>query len=188
MVTHKHHIIPKHAGGTDDPDNLVELTVEEHAQAHLDLYNKYGNEYDQIAYRMLSGQISVQEATRLSQVEAANKRWTPEARKEQSKKYLMNNPLKGRKHTAATKKLMSEKQLKTWTPERRESHAALRRGKTVNSMPGASNPRARKVHAEGVVYDTQTECQLAYGITHHNTIRYRCLSDSPKWKDWYYGI
>ena len=55
--THKHHIIPKHMGGTDDPDNLVELTVEEHQQAHLDLYNIYGKTEDLCAYYMLSGNI-----------------------------------------------------------------------------------------------------------------------------------
>jgi hypothetical protein len=33
-MKHKHHIIPKHMGGTDDSDNLVELTIEEHAEAH----------------------------------------------------------------------------------------------------------------------------------------------------------
>ena len=37
-ITHKHHIVPRHMGGTDDESNLVELTVEEHALAHLFLY------------------------------------------------------------------------------------------------------------------------------------------------------
>jgi hypothetical protein len=31
---HKHHIIPKHAGGTNDPSNLIELTIEEHAAGY----------------------------------------------------------------------------------------------------------------------------------------------------------
>ena len=26
-LTHKHHIIPKYMGGTDEPENLVEVTV-----------------------------------------------------------------------------------------------------------------------------------------------------------------
>lgn len=54
-MIHKHHIIPKHAGGSDDPDNIIELTVEEHAQAHLYLYEKYGKKEDLCAYYMLSG-------------------------------------------------------------------------------------------------------------------------------------
>ena len=33
-----HHIIPKSIGGTDEPDNLVKLTPEEHFIAHLLLH------------------------------------------------------------------------------------------------------------------------------------------------------
>jgi|SRR6056300_953696 len=51
--THTHHIIPKHAGGTDDPSNLIELTVEEHAEAHKKLYKKYGRWQDKVAYESL---------------------------------------------------------------------------------------------------------------------------------------
>jgi hypothetical protein len=29
--THKHHIIPKYMGGPDTPENLVEVTVTQHA-------------------------------------------------------------------------------------------------------------------------------------------------------------
>lgn len=54
-MKHIHHIIPRHMGGTDDPSNLVELTVEEHAQAHKELYEKYGKKEDLCAYYMLSG-------------------------------------------------------------------------------------------------------------------------------------
>ena len=60
-MKHIHHIIPKHMGGTDDPSNLVELTVEEHAQAHLTLYEEYGNELDRVAYEALSGMIGSEE-------------------------------------------------------------------------------------------------------------------------------
>ena len=37
---HKHHIIPKHMGGSDDDNNIIELTIEEHAQAHKILFEK----------------------------------------------------------------------------------------------------------------------------------------------------
>lgn len=67
---HKHHIIPKHMGGTDDPSNLVELTVEEHAQAHKKLWEEDGQEWDRIAWLALSGQINMSEAKRLVQAEA----------------------------------------------------------------------------------------------------------------------
>lgn len=34
--------MPKHEGGTDDPGNVVLLTVQEHAEAHRELYEKNG--------------------------------------------------------------------------------------------------------------------------------------------------
>ena len=56
-MKHKHHIIPRHAGGTDDPSNLVELTIEEHAEAHRILYEKYGKTEDKVAWQALAGLI-----------------------------------------------------------------------------------------------------------------------------------
>ena len=50
---HRHHIIPRYMGGGDNKENLVYLTPEEHAQAHLDLYEKYGNYQDAQAYNQL---------------------------------------------------------------------------------------------------------------------------------------
>ena len=41
-------------GGTDDPNNLVELTVEEHAEAHKLLYEKYQCWQDYVAWQGLS--------------------------------------------------------------------------------------------------------------------------------------
>lgn len=50
---HRHHVIPRHAGGTDDDSNLVYLTPEEHARAHLELFKKYGKYEDAMAYNSL---------------------------------------------------------------------------------------------------------------------------------------
>ena len=63
-MRHIHHIIPKHMGGTDDPSNLVELTVEEHAEAHHLLWQEHKKQEDYIAWRALSGQITMPEASR----------------------------------------------------------------------------------------------------------------------------
>jgi|LULS01.1.fsa_nt_gb hypothetical protein len=60
-MKHKHHIIPRHAGGTDDPSNIIYLTIEEHAEAHRVLYEKYGRWQDELAWQGLSGQIGKEE-------------------------------------------------------------------------------------------------------------------------------
>jgi len=54
-MKHIHHIIPRHMGGSDDPSNLIELTIEEHAKAHFDLWKKFGRIEDKIAWECLSG-------------------------------------------------------------------------------------------------------------------------------------
>ena len=63
-IYHIHHIVPRHMGGTDDPSNLIKLTVEEHAEAHKKLWEENGNVGDYIAYKALSGQISVNDASK----------------------------------------------------------------------------------------------------------------------------
>lgn len=71
MIKHIHHIIPKHAGGTDDPSNLVELTIEEHAEAHRLLYEQYGRWQDRIAWQGLLGLVSHDEI--LSEIYSSRK-------------------------------------------------------------------------------------------------------------------
>jgi hypothetical protein len=60
-IYHTHHIIPKHAGGTDEPSNLIKLTVEEHAEAHRILFEKFGRKEDELAWKGLSGHIGKEE-------------------------------------------------------------------------------------------------------------------------------
>jgi hypothetical protein len=51
-------------GGTDDPTNLIEVTVEEHAELHLSLYLEHGRPEDWLAYRGLSGTIGKEQIVR----------------------------------------------------------------------------------------------------------------------------
>lgn len=71
-------------GGPDTPENLVELSVEEHAEAHRKLWEEHGHIQDYCAWKGLSGQIG----------------------KEEILKLLMDPT--GRKHTEETKKKISE--------------------------------------------------------------------------------
>lgn len=57
-MKHIHHIIPKHLGGTDDPENLIELSIEEHADAHKKLWEQHNRWEDYLAWQGLAGLIS----------------------------------------------------------------------------------------------------------------------------------
>ena len=72
-IYHRHHIVPRHMGGTDDPSNLVDLTVEQHAEAHRLLYEEHGKEEDRLAWLGLSGQIGKEEIIRKQKLIGAQK-------------------------------------------------------------------------------------------------------------------
>ena len=56
---HKHHIIPKHMGGTDDQANFTYLTVREHVLAHFLLWKIHKNPNDLRSMHMLGAELTV---------------------------------------------------------------------------------------------------------------------------------
>lgn len=54
VYTEKHHIIPKHCGGSDERDNLVVLTYRQHTFAHKLLWKSFGRNGDLIAWKLMS--------------------------------------------------------------------------------------------------------------------------------------
>ena len=109
-MKHIHHIIPRHMGGTDEPENLIELTVEEHAEAHRKLYEEHGNIKDYCAWKGLEGTIGKEEIVR-----------------------LLMDPT-GRTHSEETKEKMRQSQTgrKRHTPESRKKISEARKGKKLS--------------------------------------------------------
>ena len=77
-LLHKHHIVPTHAGGTNDPDNIVLLTVEEHAEAHRLLFEQHGRWQDEVAWKGLAGIIGHEEAVLRACSPMLGRKHTPE--------------------------------------------------------------------------------------------------------------
>jgi hypothetical protein len=184
IIYHTHHIVPKHMGGTDDSTNLVRLTVEEHAQAHLELYEKYGDERDLVAHRMLLGQITKAEAIKIIQKLPKTERWKKTMSERNSGE---GNPFAGKKHTEETKKKMSIANSGKNENKRLAQKKLHAEGKSnIKPLYNSDNPRSQKVYAKGVVYNTLKEATYALGYTNHNTIAYRCRSNKSKWSEYYY--
>lgn len=61
---HKHHIVPRHVGGTNDPFNIIRLTLAGHAFAHWCLWMRFGRLHDKLAWQLLSGYNEEAEQTR----------------------------------------------------------------------------------------------------------------------------
>ncbi len=86
MITHTHHIIPKHMGGKNGP--TIELTIEEHAAAHKNLYDQYGNEKDRIAWLALLGQITKTEINYLKCIGNKSRTGQKQSLEERQKKSI----------------------------------------------------------------------------------------------------
>ena len=91
-MKHLHHILPKHMGGTNDPSNLIELTVEEHAEAHRKLYEEYGRHQDKRAWlglaKIMTGEEIIKEILTSPKSEE-HKRKISEAHKGKPKPWLI---------------------------------------------------------------------------------------------------
>jgi len=54
---HKHHLIPRYMGGTNDSSNIIEVSVEAHAQIHKVRWEAFGHWQDKAAWLALSGML-----------------------------------------------------------------------------------------------------------------------------------
>ena len=67
-MAHKHHILPKYKGGSDNSDNLVEVGVTQHAMFHYCNWQLWGDKRDWLAWKGLKGEVSKEEIVRHSRV------------------------------------------------------------------------------------------------------------------------
>ncbi len=164
MTTHKHHIIPKHMGGTDDSSNLIELSVADHAEAHRKLFEEYGCWQDEIAWKALSGQITSDQARR----EATRRAWLGRTHTSEAKqkiregikrsgfvrgpqsietKQKISQSLTGHKVSDETRKLWSDQRKgKKVSNETRQKISKANKGKVI-SQEHREILRAQKTEA-----------------------------------------
>lgn len=145
-VYHRHHIIPRHMGGTDDPDNLIEVTVEQHALLHKQLWEDLGHWQDKVAWLTLSGQIGKEEATIMA-IKAANtgRKLSPEHIAKRTKSQ------KGLKRSEKTKAKISEAK-RNPSPETRKKLSDAQKGKS----PSAETRRKLSELNKGKKLSTET--------------------------------
>lgn len=64
MTLHNHHLIPKHAGGTNDPRNILRCNVAMHAWLHEQRWKETKDEWDFLAWQGLLNIISKEDIIR----------------------------------------------------------------------------------------------------------------------------
>ena len=149
-MKHKHHIIPEHMGGTDDPSNFVELTIEEHAEAHRILWEKFGRWQDEVAWKGLAGIIGHEEAVSLSISKALSERIHTEESKEKRRKWNVENGHKppgcdqtGFKHSDETKEHLRSIAI--------EQNAGNRFPRLAGDLSPSRRPEIRKLISERMI-------------------------------------
>ena len=167
IYTHKHHIIPRHLGGTNEPSNLVELTIEEHALAHKKLYDLYNRWQDKLAWLGLSGRIGKEEIIRMTCSEASKgKIITEETRRNMSKAQKgKNNPMYGKKFTEEHRRKLSE------------AHKGIPKSEEIKrNMSKAQKGKIGKKHTE----ESKRKISEASKGRKHTEITKRKMSEARK--------
>ena len=137
VVMHWHHIVPKYEGGTDDPSNLVHLTVEDHAIAHLVRYRMFKDHRDKWAYQILAGLIDGEEFIRKG-CRTTQKRLMKEGRHNFQKEDYVNP---------------------STTPKMRKMHSERMKGNTLGSLRNMT-PEFRAKQAEGAKGNTNVRGRI----------------------------
>ena len=134
MIYHRHHIIPRHAGGTDDPSNIVELTIEEHAEAHRKLYEEHGRWQDRIAWLGLAGLVGRDELLLEVARETGKKQRGKPKHTEESKAKLREVNTGRVKSEEERAKIGAAHKGKTMSKETRAKLSAARKGKKMGPL------------------------------------------------------
>lgn len=177
IYTHTHHIIPRHAGGTDDPSNLVELTIEDHAIAHEVRYRIYGDDRDRVAAQMIRGQISGYDAFIEMVSRPKSEHWKEKMSERNSGE---GNPMWGRKQTQKQKEIV---RIANSVPKPHISdHMKKLHEEGVAYKFSKKDCGARVVIADDVRYESLRSACDAHGLKNHNAGRYRINSDRWNWR------
>ncbi len=135
--TEKHHILPRCMGGTDNPDNLVDLTYREHLLAHMLLSKIHPNHRGlRLAVRLMGGE------SRHSWLS----RGVPHTSETRAK---IGNANRGLKRTPEMSKAQSDRQkgiavIECHTDETKAKIAASRKGKPRSEETKAKIAATRK--------------------------------------------
>lgn len=150
-MKHVHHIIPRYAGGTNTPENLVELTVEEHAEAHRILWETHGDLRDKMAWLMLSGKTEEAESLRIELARQGYNKFLADAQRTDKWKSRISESLKGHTQSVETRRKRSDSLKKAYR-EGRKQHTLTKEisalgGRSGKKQAAAARRVSKKWHA-----------------------------------------
>lgn len=154
MKKHKHHIVPRHRGGTD-ADGLVEVSVGCHAIFHYCEWRLWGHTEDYIAWKCLSGQMNgkeISEEVERMRVEKIAKAHRGTKRSEETRRRISEakkgtpSPNKGKKMSEEQKAKMSATRKRLYGKTEEEKKAREKAYKATREYKDRKNARARELY------------------------------------------
>ena len=120
-------------GGTDDPSNIIELSVSDHAEAHRILFENHGKKEDKVAWLGLSSQIGQEKIwLEKSSVGGENNKGVPKSPEHRRK---ISEALEGR----------------DWGPYSEERKTKISKSMVGNkNSKGHSSPKYKKTQSEAM--------------------------------------
>ena len=139
-VVNRHHIIPKCMGGTDEEDNIIELSAEDHAMAHWLLYLENPSVELLRSYNFAKAQIEYQRNYSPEKHGMYGKRQSDESNRKNSEAHKGENNYWYGKHLPddMRQKISESNKGKTFSKEHRQKISDNSKGKSRNS--GENNP------------------------------------------------
>jgi hypothetical protein len=149
-LMHKHHIIPRYMGGADGEENLVEVTIAQHAMFHYCNYQLWSNMEDYVAWRGLSGQISEAEFI------VERQKIFGKIGSDRLQEKLKNNP--------ELEKEIRQKQIKSWNKNKEKNIEKIKIYQPL-AVEAARTPEARRKQKEKLkeINHQQGESNSQYG-------------------------
>lgn len=145
VIFHKHHIIPKHIGGSDCPQNIIKVNIPLHAFLHKLLYEEHGRWQDELAWKCLSGHIEAAEAIKEAQRNyMKNRIVSEETRKKMGdsnrrRSQRGEHPMQGKKFSLESREKMRISHL-----GKSPSNKGVQHSKESNMKNSESNKNRRK--------------------------------------------
>jgi len=144
LIYHRHHVVPRHAGGTNALSNMTcKLTVQEHAEHHRYRYEMLGEWQDRLAWQTLSGMIPNQEIIRQINVENGRTSFLGKTHSEESLRKMSEA---ARNRSEETLRKMSEA-ARNVSKEIRRKISEARRGKPGKPHSEETRQKISEAHS-----------------------------------------
>lgn len=181
MFIDNHHIIPRHDGGTDDPNNLIKLPRKLHQEVHHRRWLVYGKIADLYAYNILGGTLNDYELNQLYQDQVYR---CKRDKDKLSESRLNSNKWKQSHQTEEYKQRKKEQSIllnqlgKINSPE--SSKLISERKKSVK------NYNSKYISVYGIIWDDASKCVRNGGSNGLSLRQLRYRASSKNYEDIFY--